>query len=73
MVNRFNVLHGFDIDFVPGWDCHGLPIEAQIEKKYIKQGITKREIPANTLRSECRAFVEQWIQEQSLAFQRLGA
>ena len=72
MINRFNVLHGFDIDFVPGWDCHGLPIEAQIEKEYIKQGINKREIPTHTLRNQCRAFAEQWIQEQSLSFQRLG-
>ncbi|PPE03448.1 isoleucine--tRNA ligase [Holospora curviuscula] len=72
MVNRFNVLHGFDIDFVPGWDCHGLPIEAQIEKQYLKKGIKKREISGEELRTQCREFAEHWIQDQSSAFQRLG-
>ncbi|WP_162531294.1 isoleucine--tRNA ligase [Holospora elegans] len=71
-VNRLNVMHGFDIDFVPGWDCHGLPIEAQMEKEYLKKGISKREVSLQTLRADCQAFAERWIQEQSLAMQRLG-
>ncbi|ETZ07078.1 isoleucine--tRNA ligase [Holospora obtusa F1] len=72
IVNRFNVIYGFDIDFVPGWDCHGLPIEAQIEKEYLKKGVKKREVSSHVLRTHCRDFAERWIEEQSVAMQRLG-
>lgn len=72
MMNRFNASHGWDIDFVPVWDCHGLPIESQVEKGYLKQGISKRDVSTLKLREDCQAYAESWITRQSASFQRLG-
>ena len=63
---------GFDAPYVPGWDCHGLPIEWKIEEQYRAKGKDKDEVPVLQFRAECRAFAEHWKNVQSEEFQRLG-
>ncbi|HTT97112.1 MAG TPA: isoleucine--tRNA ligase [Rhizomicrobium sp.] len=63
---------GFDAPYIPGWDCHGLPIEWKIEEKYRKEGKSKDEVPIDQLRRDCRAFAEGWIDVQRAQFKRLG-
>jgi isoleucyl-tRNA synthetase len=58
--------------FIPGWDCHGLPIEAKIEEKYREKGIHKDDIPRAQFRADCQAFAENWINIQRTDFKRLG-
>ncbi|MCS5605448.1 MAG: class I tRNA ligase family protein, partial [Alphaproteobacteria bacterium] len=59
-------------NYVPGWDCHGLPIEWQIEEQYRKVGKNKDDIPIDEFRTECRAFADKWIIVQTEEFKRLG-
>ncbi len=73
VVCRSRYALGFDAPYVPGWDCHGLPIEWKIEEEYRKRGQNKDEVPALQFRAECRAFAEHWKNTQSAEFQRLGA
>ncbi|WP_292030560.1 isoleucine--tRNA ligase [Brevundimonas sp. UBA2416] len=61
-----------DVDYVPGWDCHGLPIEWKIEEEYRKKGRRKDDVPTAEFRAECRAYAGHWIGEQMKGFQRLG-
>ncbi|MEO1291330.1 MAG: isoleucine--tRNA ligase [Pseudomonadota bacterium] len=63
---------GYDSRYVPGWDCHGLPIEWKIEEKYRAKGKNKDEVPVNDFRAECRKFAEGWIDVQRAEFKRLG-
>jgi isoleucyl-tRNA synthetase len=63
---------GSDSNFVPGWDCHGLPIEWKIEEEYRAKGRNKDAVPINEFRRECRAFAQHWIDVQRLEFKRLG-
>jgi isoleucyl-tRNA synthetase len=63
---------GYDVDYVPGWDCHGLPIEWKIEEELRKQGRRKDEVSKAEFRSRCREYAAHWILEQSREFQRLG-
>ncbi|HEY2034954.1 MAG TPA: isoleucine--tRNA ligase [Rhizomicrobium sp.] len=63
---------GFDAPFIPGWDCHGLPIEWKIEEKYRKEGKSKDDVPIDQLRRDCREFAEYWIDVQRKQFKRLG-
>jgi isoleucyl-tRNA synthetase len=63
---------GYDVDYVPGWDCHGLPIEWKIEEELRKQGRRKDEVSKAEFRSRCREYAARWILEQSREFQRLG-
>ena len=58
--------------YVPGWDCHGLPIEWKIEEQYRKKGKDKDEVPIAEFRQECRDFAAHWLNIQSEEFQRLG-
>jgi isoleucyl-tRNA synthetase len=60
---------GFDAPYVPGWDCHGLPIELNVEKKKGKVG---RKIDANSFRAECRKYADTQVNKQKQDFQRLG-
>ena len=69
---RSQQMLGYDSRYVPGWDCHGLPIEWKIEEEFRKQGKNKDEIPINELRSKCRDFASAWIDVQRKEFQRLG-
>jgi isoleucyl-tRNA synthetase len=63
---------GYDVDYVPGWDCHGLPIEWKIEEQYRAKGKRKDDVPVAEFRRECRAYADHWIGEQMREFQRLG-
>jgi isoleucyl-tRNA synthetase len=63
---------GFDSNYVPGWDCHGLPIEWKIEEKYRAKGRNKDAVPINEFRDECREFAAHWIDVQREEFKRLG-
>lgn len=72
IVTRSRQMQGFDSNYVPGWDCHGLPIEWKIEEQYREKGKNKDEIPINDFRKECRAFAEHWIEVQRSEFKRLG-
>jgi len=63
---------GHDSNYVPGWDCHGLPIEWKIEEQYRAKGKNKDEVPVVEFRQECRAFAEGWIDVQRAEFKRLG-
>jgi isoleucyl-tRNA synthetase len=72
MVVRSQSLLGKDAPYVPGWDCHGLPIEWKIEEQYRKKKLDKDEVPPKEFRAECRAYAEKWVAIQSEQFQRLG-
>jgi isoleucyl-tRNA synthetase len=63
---------GHDVDYVPGWDCHGLPIEWKIEEEFRKEGRRKDEVSKAEFRSRCRAYAGHWIAEQAREFKRLG-
>ena len=72
IVTRSQQMLGRDANYVPGWDCHGLPIEWQVEQQYRAEGRDKDAVPISQFRNECRAFAERWIAVQSEEFQRLG-
>ncbi|MEM9278216.1 MAG: isoleucine--tRNA ligase, partial [Pseudomonadota bacterium] len=72
MITRSFQMRGFDSNYVPGWDCHGLPIEWKIEEQYRAKGKNKDEVPVNEFRKECREFAEHWIGVQTEEFRRLG-
>ncbi|MGH7023834.1 MAG: isoleucine--tRNA ligase [Caulobacteraceae bacterium] len=63
---------GYDVDYVPGWDCHGLPIEWKIEEAFRAEGRTKDEVSKAEFRARCRDYAAGWIEAQSAEFQRLG-
>mgnify|MGYP001415264520 CR=1 FL=1 len=69
---RSRLAMGYDVDFIPGWDCHGLPIEWKIEEQFRAKGRRKDEIPNAEFRAECRAYADHWIGEQMKGFKRLG-
>ncbi|WP_077101898.1 isoleucine--tRNA ligase [Agrobacterium sp. DSM 25558] len=72
VITRSFQMRGFDSNYVPGWDCHGLPIEWKIEEAYRAKGKNKDEVPINEFRQECREFAAGWIEKQSAEFKRLG-
>ncbi len=69
---RSQNLLGKDAPFVPGWDCHGLPIEWKIEEQYRKKKRNKDEVPASEFRKECREYADKWVNVQREEFKRLG-
>src|SRR5262245_6428191 len=72
VVNRVQQMRGRDANYVPGWDCHGLPIEWKIEEEYRAKKKDKDAVPIVEFRRECRAFAEKWIDIQRAEFKRLG-
>ena len=72
MIVRSHQMMGFDARYIPGWDCHGLPIEWKIEEQYRKKGRDKDQVPINEFRGECRSFAEGWVDIQREEFKRLG-
>jgi isoleucyl-tRNA synthetase len=72
IVVRSQSLLGKDSPYVPGWDCHGLPIEWKIEEQYRKKKLDKDAVPPREFRAECRAYAEKWVAIQSEQFRRLG-
>lgn len=72
VVVRTQQMLGKDSNYVPGWDCHGLPIEWKIEEKYRKKKKDKDAVPVVEFRQECREFAEEWIDVQREEFKRMG-
>ena len=72
MVCRTQTLLGKDAPYVPGWDCHGLPIEWKVEEQYRKKKLNKDEVPAKEFRAECRAYAQHWVDTQREQLKRLG-
>ncbi|MGA9659787.1 MAG: isoleucine--tRNA ligase [Asticcacaulis sp.] len=71
-VVRSKFLTGHDVDYVPGWDCHGLPIEWKIEEEFRAKGRKKDEVPAAEFRKACREYAAKWVESQREEFKRLG-
>ncbi len=72
MIVRSHQMMGHDARYVPGWDCHGLPIEWKIEEQYRQKGLDKDDVPIIDFRQECRRFAEGWVDIQRDEFKRLG-
>ncbi|MEM8798712.1 MAG: isoleucine--tRNA ligase [Pseudomonadota bacterium] len=72
VIVRTQQMTGHDAAYVPGWDCHGLPIEWKIEEKYRKSGKSKDDVDPVEFRAECRAFADHWVGVQREQFRRLG-
>ncbi len=72
MVCRTQSLLGKDAPYVPGWDCHGLPIEWKVEEEYRKKKKNKDEVPPREFRAECRAYAQKWVDTQREQLKRLG-
>ena len=72
MVVRTQTLLGKDAPYVPGWDCHGLPIEWKVEEQYRKKKLNKDEVPVKEFRAECRAYAQHWVDIQREQLKRLG-
>jgi len=72
IINRGQQMLGKNAHYVPGWDCHGLPIEWKIEEKYRAKGKDKDEVPIVDFRHECREFAAEWVDIQREEFKRLG-
>jgi isoleucyl-tRNA synthetase len=72
MINRARQMAGYDSHYVPGWDCHGLPIEWKIEESYREKGKDKDKVPVLEFRKECREFAGYWVNVQREEFKRLG-
>jgi isoleucyl-tRNA synthetase len=72
MVVRTQSLLGKDAPYVPGWDCHGLPIEWAVEQEYRKKKLSKDEVPVREFRAECRAYAQHWVDVQREQLKRLG-
>jgi len=72
IIVRSHQMMGFDSRYVPGWDCHGLPIEWKIEEQYRAKGLDKDAVDIVAFRQECRHFAEHWIDVQREEFKRLG-
>ena len=72
VINRSQQMLGRDANYVPGWDCHGLPIEWTMEEKYREEGRDKDRIPLVEFRRQCREFAARWIDVQREEFERMG-
>ncbi len=72
VINRAQQMAGKDADYIPGWDCHGLPIEWKVEEQYRAKKLDKDQVPVLEFRKECREYAQHWLNVQSAEFQRLG-
>ncbi|MGD0634894.1 MAG: isoleucine--tRNA ligase [Beijerinckiaceae bacterium] len=72
LVTRSQQMAGKDSNYVPGWDCHGLPIEWKIEEEYRAKGRNKDDVPVVEFRRQCRDFARKWVDIQREEFKRLG-
>ncbi len=72
VINRTRQMAGYDADYIPGWDCHGLPIEWKVEEQYREAKRDKDAVPVLQFRAECRAYAEHWLGVQMAEFRRLG-
>ncbi len=71
-VVRSQAMLGRDAPYIPGWDCHGLPIEWKVEEQYRAKGVAKDDVPRDRLRRDCREFAEHWLGVQREQIKRLG-
>ena len=72
LIVRSRQMMGFDSNYVPGWDCHGLPIEWKVEEAFRGKGRKKEDVPASEFRAACRDYAKHWVSVQSEQFQRYG-
>ena len=72
LVSRSKTMLGYNSAYVPGWDCHGLPIEWKVEEQYRAKGKNKDDVAINEFRGECRTFAQYWVDTQREEFKRLG-
>ena len=72
VINRAAQMAGFDAHYIPGWDCHGLPIEWKVEEEYRARKQSKDAVPVLEFRAECRAYAQKWLDFQAKEFRRLG-
>ena len=72
VVMRAHRMAGFDADYIPGWDCHGLPIEWKVEEDYRSAGRDKDAVSVLDVRADCRAYSQRWLDVQTAEFKRLG-
>jgi isoleucyl-tRNA synthetase len=72
IIVRSQSLMGKDAPYIPGWDCHGLPIEWKVEEQYRAKKLNKDDVPVAQFRAECRAYAQKWVDVQRDQFKRLG-
>jgi isoleucyl-tRNA synthetase len=72
VINRTRQMADYDANYIPGWDCHGLPIEWKIEEQYRAKKLDKDAVPILDFRAECRAYADHWMGIQAKEFRRLG-
>ena len=72
IVVRSHQMLGFDASYLPGWDCHGLPIEWKVEENFRGKGRTKDDVPGDEFRAACREYAAKWVEIQKAEFRRLG-
>ena len=69
IICRYKFQKSLDVNYIPGWDCHGLPIEWKVEEKFRKSGKTKSEVNLEDFRRECREFAGKWVEIQKRSIQ----
>ncbi|MEP4051528.1 MAG: isoleucine--tRNA ligase [Litorimonas sp.] len=72
IINRSQQMAGHDANYVPGWDCHGLPIEWKVEEEFRSKGRNKDDVPPSEFRARCREYAAEWVAIQKAEFKRLG-
>jgi len=72
IINRSQQMAGHNANYVPGWDCHGLPIEWKVEEEFRSKGRTKDDVPPSEFRARCREYAAEWVGIQKEEFKRLG-
>ena len=72
IINKYNLMTGKRVIYIPGWDCHGLPIEREVEKNLKKQNVRKEDIPKGEFRKLCREYALKFVRIQREEFKRLG-
>jgi isoleucyl-tRNA synthetase len=72
VINRAQAMAGRDANYIPGWDCHGLPIEWKVEEQYRAKKKNKDDVPILEFRKECREYAQAWLDVQAEEFKRLG-
>lgn len=73
IVVRFKSMGGYDTPYIPGWDCHGLPIEWKVEKDLQEKGKSKADVSTSEFRALCREYAAHWVKEQMSDWKRMGA
>ena len=72
IIVRSRQMTGWDASYLPGWDCHGLPIEWKVEEEFRSKGRTKDDVPGGEFRAACRAYAAKWVEVQKAGFRRCG-